>query len=186
MLYRTSIAPFYSLRRDIDRLFEDVMGRDAAQGGWTPAVDVREEENALVLELELPGVNPEHVEVTAENGVLTIRGEKRSERKEGDEQRRWFMVERTHGAFHRAFQLPKGVDESQIEAAFEHGLLTVRVPHSALPQPRRIQVRNGGQREDRQVSGGNDRQVTSGNGQSRERTSARQGSAKGTTGEESR
>ena len=186
MLYRTSIAPFYSLRRDIDRLFEDVMGRDAAQAGWTPVVDVREEENALVLELELPGVDPEQVEVTAENGVLTIRGEKRSERKEGDERRRWHMVERTHGAFHRAFQLPKGVDENQIEASFEHGLLTVRVPRSALPQPRRIEVRNGAQREDRHVSGGADRQVTGGNGQSRERAAPKQGTAKQTVGEESR
>ncbi|HEX6058977.1 MAG TPA: Hsp20/alpha crystallin family protein [Gemmatimonadaceae bacterium] len=141
MMYRTSIAPFFSLRRDIDRLFEDVMGRDGTQGGWAPAVDVREDENALVLELEIPGVSPEQVEVTAENGVLTIRGEKRSERREDDEKRRWHLVERSYGAFHRAFQLPKGVDEGQIEASFDQGVLTVRVPKSALPQPRRIEIR---------------------------------------------
>jgi HSP20 family protein len=141
MMYRTSIAPFFSLRRDIDRLFEDVMGRDGAQGGWAPAVDVREDENALVLELEIPGVSPEQVEVTAENGVLTIRGEKRSERREDDEKRRWHLVERSYGAFHRAFQLPKGVDEGQIEASFDQGVLTVRVPKSALPQPRKIEIR---------------------------------------------
>ena len=149
MLYRTSIAPFFSLRRDIDRLFEDVLGRDAEGRAWAPAVDVRESEDALMLELELPGVSPENVEVTAENGVLTIRGEKRSERKEGDEKERWHMVERSYGSFRRAFQLPQGVDEDQIEASFEHGVLTVRVPKAALPQPRRIQVRSAssGQRQ---------------------------------------
>lgn len=152
MLYRTSIAPFFSLRRDIDRLFEDVMGRDGGGAGWAPPVDVREDDNALVLELELPGVAPEQVEVTAENGILTVRGEKRSERREDDDTRRWHFVERSYGAFHRAFQLPKGVDEGQIEATFAHGVLTVRVPKSALPQPRKIEVRASGQ-DARQISG---------------------------------
>lgn len=152
MLYRTSIAPFFSLRRDIDRLFEDVMGRDGSSGGWAPPVDVREDENALVLELEIPGVSPEQVEVTAENGILTIRGEKRSERREDDDARRWHFVERSYGSFHRAFQLPKGVDEGQIEATFELGVLTVRVPKSALPQPRKIEIQGSG-RGTRQVSG---------------------------------
>ena len=174
MLYRTSIAPFYSLRRDIDRLFEDVLGRDAMQGGWAPAVDVREDEEALVLELELPGVSPEQVEVTAENGILTVRGEKRSERKEGDEERRWHLVERSYGAFRRSFQLPKGVDEGQIGAGFDHGVLTVRVPKSALPQPRKIQVR-GATEGSRQVGSGEATRGTARNGNGGERSSSREG-----------
>jgi HSP20 family protein len=174
MLYRTSIAPFYSLRRDIDRLFEDVLGRDMTQGGWAPAVDVREDDDALVLELELPGVAPEQVEVTAENGILTVRGEKHSERKEGDEDRRWHLVERSYGAFRRAFQLPKGVDEGQIDASFEHGVLTVRVPKSALPQPRKIQVRGASEGSHRVTSGESRGTTRAGNGSAGERNSGRE------------
>jgi HSP20 family protein len=174
MTYRTSITPFYSLRRDIDRLFEDVLGRDTAQGGWAPAVDVREDDDALVLELELPGVDPEQVEVTSENGILTVRGEKHSERKEGDEGRRWHMVERSYGSFRRSFQLPKGVDEGQIAAHFDQGVLTVRVPKSALPKPRKIQVRA--------ASDGN-RQVTSGESA---RPASRSGNGERGSGRESR
>ncbi len=181
MLYRTSIAPFFSLRRDIDRLFEDVMGRDSAQGGWAPTVDIREDENALVLEVELPGVSPEQVEVTAENGILTVRGDKRSERREDDEQRRWHLIERSYGSFHRAFQLPQGVDEGQIEAAFEHGVLTVRVPKSALPQPRKIEVRAGSRGaqqvtaggQTRDGSGGTKNREIAGGGRTKEEANAR-------------
>lgn len=172
MLYRTSIAPFFSLRRDIDRLFEDVMGRDGPQGGWAPSVDIREDENALVLEVELPGVAPENVEVTAENGILTVRGDKRSERREDDDKRRWHLVERSYGSFHRAFQLPQGVDEGQIEAAFEQGVLTVRVPKSALPQPRKIEVR-ASSRGAQQVTAGGQTRDGSGGAKQREIASGR-------------
>jgi HSP20 family protein len=180
MMYRTSITPFYSLRRDIDRLFEDVLGRDGTQGGWAPAVDVREEDEALVLELELPGVSPEQVEVTAENGILTVLGEKRSERKEGDEARRWHLLERSYGSFRRSFQLPKGVDEAQIEAHFDQGVLTVRVPKSALPQPRKIQVRATTE-GNRQVASGDAARSTSRNGGG-ERSSPRESQERETAG----
>ena len=103
MLYRTSLsAPVFGLRREIDRLFEDTFGRGDAMSAWTPAVDVSENEKELRLEIELPGINPNDVELTAENGVLTIRGEKRSERKEGDEESRYHMVERSYG--HSSFR----------------------------------------------------------------------------------
>src|SRR5687768_18274038 len=84
MLYRmTTSSPVFGLRREIDRLFEDAFTRDGQN--WTPAVDIKETESELSLELELPGLKPEDVEITAENGVLTVRGEKRSERKEDDQ-----------------------------------------------------------------------------------------------------
>ncbi|HEY3258620.1 MAG TPA: Hsp20/alpha crystallin family protein, partial [Gemmatimonadaceae bacterium] len=78
-------------------------------------------------------------EVTAENGVLTVRGEKRSERKE-DDKSRYHVVERSYGSFMRSFQLPQGLDEDRIEATFDNGILSVHIPKSALPQPRRIQI----------------------------------------------
>ena len=145
MVYRTSLTgPIFGLRREIDRLFEDTFGHDAARvAGWTPAVDVREDNREIALEVELPGIKPSEVEVTAENGVLTIRGEKQSTTREENEGR-YHVVERSYGSFSRSFQLPQGVDETRIEAEFLDGLLIVHVPKAALPQPRRIEIRNSG------------------------------------------
>ena len=78
MLYRmTTSSPIFGLRREIDRLFEDTFARDGSS--FTPAVDIKENDNEIRLELELAGLKPEDVEIIAENGALTIRGEKRSE-----------------------------------------------------------------------------------------------------------
>jgi HSP20 family protein len=71
--------------------------------------------------------------------VLSIRGEKKAQRKEGDESR-YHVIERTYGTFLRSFQLPQGIEEDKIEANFEHGMLTVRVPKSPAQQPRKIQI----------------------------------------------
>lgn len=142
MVYRTTMTPLFTLRREMDRLFEDAFGRVSAPAAWTPAVDVREEETGYLFEVELPGIAPEAVEVTADAGVLTVSGEKRAERKEGEEGR-WHIVERVHGAFRRTFQLPQNVAEDRIEATFGNGLLTVRVPKAELPKPKRIEVKAG-------------------------------------------
>jgi HSP20 family protein len=148
MLYRmTTSSPVFGLRREIDRLFDDTFVRDGAN--WSPAVDIKETEGEITLDLELPGIKPEDVELTAENGVLTVRGEKKSERKEGEENR-YHVVERTYGSFLRTFQLPQGIDEDQINAGFEHGVLSIRIPKAALPQPKRIQI--GGSQQKSQAS----------------------------------
>jgi HSP20 family protein len=144
MVYRGSLTgPVFGLRREIDRLFEDTFGGDARRSGWAPAVDIREDNKEIALEVELPGIKPSDVEVTAENGVLTIRGEKQSTSSEGTEGR-YHVVERSYGSFTRSFQLPQGVDDQRIEADFADGLLTVRIPKAALAQPRRIAIRNSG------------------------------------------
>jgi HSP20 family protein len=145
MVYRGSLTgPVFGLRREIDRLFEDTFGgSDSRRTGWVPAVDVREDNKEIVLEIELPGIKPSDVDVTAENGVLTIRGEKQSTSTEGNEGR-YHVVERTYGSFTRSFQLPSAVDERSIEADFEDGLLSVRIPKAALAQPRKIEIRNSG------------------------------------------
>ncbi len=77
--------------------------------------------------------------MTCDNGVLTVRGEKSETRKEGEEGR-YHLVERSYGSFARSFQLPQGVDESKIEGSFDNGLLKVRIPKAALPQPKRINI----------------------------------------------
>ena len=141
MLHRTSAsAPVFGLRREIDRLFEDTFGRGDGVTSWTPAVDVRETDKELRIDVELPGINPDNVELTVENGVLSIRGEKRNERKEDDSENRFHVVERTYGTFMRSFQLPPGLDESKIEADYDNGILAIHIPKTALPQPRKIQI----------------------------------------------
>ncbi|MDQ6718714.1 MAG: Hsp20/alpha crystallin family protein [Gemmatimonadota bacterium] len=152
MLYKSlTAAPIFGLRREIDRLFDDTFTRDGM--AWTPAVDIKENDSELRVEMELAGLSSEQVEITAENGVLTVRGEKKAGRKEEDGER-YHLIERTYGSFSRTFQLPQGVDESKIGAEFDNGILAVRVPKTALPQPRRIEIGNGSERKQGTVSDG--------------------------------
>lgn len=141
MVYRTTaLTPLFSLRREMDRLFDDTFGRAATNStSWMPAVDVREEKDAFVFQLELPGVSPEAVEVTADGGVLSVSGEKKSEEQRDED--RWHIVERVSGSFRRTFQLPQNVTEEKIDATFEDGVLTVRVPKAEQPKPKKIEVR---------------------------------------------
>jgi len=152
MLYRmTTSSPIFGLRREIDRLFEDTFQRDG--NSFTPAVDIKENNNEIRLELELAGMKPEDVEIIAENGVLTVRGEKHSERKEGDESR-YQVIERAYGTFMRTFQLPQGIDADQINAEFDNGVLTLHIPKAALPQAKRIEISAGQQKQQAAVASG--------------------------------
>ncbi len=151
MLYSmTTHSPIFGLRREIDRLFEDTFARDGSS--FTPAVDIKENDNEIRLEVELPGLKPEDVDITAENGMLTIRGEKQAERKEGDENR-YQIVERVYGTFMRTFQLPQGVDADEIKADFDNGVLTLHIPKAALPQPKRIEISATGRQKQQAAVG---------------------------------
>ena len=143
MAYRTQLTPAFGLRREIDRLFEDAFGSgEGTRRAFGPPVDVHEDQQALTFEFELPGMSPEQVDVSFENGLLTVRGEKRATR-EAKEGARYHHTERSFGTFTRSFQLPQTVDESQIEASFDHGVLSVRVPKAQRPQPKKIEIRQG-------------------------------------------
>jgi HSP20 family protein len=83
--------------------------------GWAPVVDVNESASDVTLTVELPGIDPSAVDITFENDILTLKGQKTSTRKEGDTETRYHLVERTFGSFARSFRLPKGLDESKIE-----------------------------------------------------------------------
>jgi HSP20 family protein len=163
----TGLTPFFgpsfplvSLRREIDRLFEDA-SMSGRGGRWMPAVDVREDQSNIALDIELPGISPEDVNISVENGVLSISGEKHTEQKEGEEGR-YHTIERSYGSFFRSFQLPQGVDESQISADFHNGVLTIDIPKAALPQPRRIQI--SGAKGEREVKTRPAREPASGRG----------------------
>jgi HSP20 family protein len=178
MLYRmTTAAPIFGLRREIDRLFDDTFARTG--GSFTPAVDIKENGNEIRLDLELPGMRPEDVEITAENGVLTVRGEKQEERKEDDDSR-YQVVERVYGTFLRTFQLPQGVDADQIKAEFNNGVLSLHIPKAALPQPKRIEI-GGAVNQTQQAavgSGSTSNQQSMGNQQSTGKGSGKQSATK--------
>ena len=144
MLYGSVVpAPVFGLRREIDRLFENTFARgQAGRSEWSPAVDIHETDQELTFEVELPGVKLEDVEVTAEDGILMIHGQRSAERMAGDEGR-YHLVERNYGSFMRQFQLPQGVDTEKIEADVEFGMLLVHIPKGALPQPKSIQIKAG-------------------------------------------
>ena len=115
--------------------------RDLLLGGWAPVVDVNESASDVGIAVELPGIDPSAVEITYESDVLTVKGEKKSTRKEGDSETRYHIVERTFGAFTRSFRMPKGLDESKIDAQYANGVLTIRVPKAAAPAPRKIEIK---------------------------------------------
>jgi HSP20 family protein len=144
MVYTATLtAPMFGLRRQIDRPTEDTSGRGpAGRNEWIPAVNIRETEKELTFAVELPGMKPEDVEVTAVGGILTIHGERNEERGDGEEAL-YHLIERNYGSFTRRFQLPQGVEEEKIEADVAQGMLQVHIPKTALPQPKRIQVKAG-------------------------------------------
>jgi HSP20 family protein len=146
------LSPVFGLRREIDRLFDDAFVGRGGGANWNPAVDIKETAKELRLDFELPGIKSEDVELEVENGVLIVRGQKSAERTEEGEEGRYHLVERSYGSFYRSFQLPQGVDAEQIEADFDHGVLHVRIPKAALPQPRRIEIGGGGRARGQEVS----------------------------------
>jgi HSP20 family protein len=123
------------LHRELDQTF-DTVARDAT---WSPAVDIHEEEQRFVLHADLPGVKPADIEITAEKGVLALRGTRNFEQKNDDGH--YSRVERVSGKFVRSFTLPENVQTDAIKAAFKDGVLELTIPKQAKPEPRRIEVR---------------------------------------------
>lgn len=107
---------------------------------WSPAVDVREEAQAYLVDADIPGVDPKDIEVTLENGVLTIRGERREEHKE--ERENYHRVERFSGSFSRRFTLPDAADSDGVEAGMDNGVLKIRIPKKEQAVSRRIEIRS--------------------------------------------
>jgi HSP20 family protein len=128
--------PFGSLRQQINHLFNEFapagrtelepFERFFAQGSTMPAVDVVEKDKEFAITAELPGLDEKNVEVKLANGCLVISGEKKDEREE--KEKGYYFSERRYGSFRRAFKIPEGVDADKIEAAFDKGVLTVKLP----------------------------------------------------------
>lgn len=135
----------FSTRRELDRVLDRFMAGDAPTAAtvWSPVVDVRESPDEIQVVAELPGLTPEDVDVSIENNVLTISGEKKHEIEEGKEDGAYHLIERRYGRFERSFTLPRTVDADAISARFENGVLTVTLPKAEAAKPRRVQVEAG-------------------------------------------
>jgi HSP20 family protein len=142
--------PFESLRREVDRLFEDFQvgswrapfGRSVVDvepfwrgefsWGKAPAVDVVDKEKAYEITAELPGMDESNIDVKLSDGTLTITGEKKDEKEE--KKKDYYLSERRYGSFQRSFRVPAGVDADKIDANFKNGVLTVTLPKTAEAQ----------------------------------------------------
>ena len=148
---RTPNTPFWSTR---DPFFSPVFERffggeparpdlfawseDARRGNWVPAVDIRESDDAFHVHAELPGLSKEDVQITLENNVLRLSGERRFEKE--DEKDSYHRIERAYGSFTRSFTLGSGVDSEGVKAQFKDGVLTISIPKKAETKPRKIAI----------------------------------------------
>lgn len=130
------------LQREINRLFNswDDPESSAATASWVPTVDIQEYDKRFQLYVDIPGVDPEAVEITLDSGVLTISGERLMQSAPEGEQVIHRRSERGHGRFYRRFILPDTVDADNVKASNRHGVLEISIPKQAKAQPRRIEV----------------------------------------------
>jgi HSP20 family protein len=138
--------PFRDLRglqEEVNRLFSSSLSRDfrdesIARGAWNPQVDIFENKDQIVLEAELPGMNREDFELTVENNILTLRGERRFEKR--SENDNYHRVERSYGSFTRSFTLPQSVSSDSATAEYKDGVLRVTLHKREEVKARRIQI----------------------------------------------
>ena len=135
-----------SLQDEMTRLFSGVMPANRedfmAAGAWNPSVDIFEDKDRLILEAELPGMKREDFDISVENNVLTLRGERKFEKKaEGDNYHR---VERSYGSFTRSFTLPQTVSAEGATADFDNGVLRVSLPKREETKARKIEITSHG------------------------------------------
>ena len=129
------------IRQVFDRFVDGATDSDGSAIGtaqWMPLVDIREEAGRFVIQADLPGIDPEEIEVHMDKGILSIKGE----RKDGSEVEtgRYSRIERRHGSFHRRFALPDSADADGISASGRNGVLEISIPKKPDTTPRRIQV----------------------------------------------
>jgi HSP20 family protein len=132
-----------SAQREFDRLFRAAFSPAMAEGEsstrtWTPPVDIDEEGDNLVLKAELPGINPNDVEVRVEENTLYLKGERKFEKEVKEEN--YHRVERAYGTFARTFSLPNTVDSEKVTANFKHGVLTLTLPKKEEAKPKTIKI----------------------------------------------
>lgn len=127
------------LQKELERSHENQNGESTVSTAeWAPAVDIKEETDKFIVHADIPGVKPEDIEVNMESGVLTVKGEKKTEAK--TEKEGYKRVERTSGSFYRRFSLPDSADSEAISAKSKHGVLEITIPKREAIKPKKIDV----------------------------------------------
>lgn len=128
------------ISRAFGRLFDEAGNdqSDVVTSEWAPRVDIREEDKRFVIEADIPGVDPKSIEINMDKGVLSIRGERKTEQKVEDG--KYTRVERAHGVFHRRFGLPDSANADGIRATGKHGVLEIEIPKRPETTPRKIDI----------------------------------------------
>ena len=143
-----------SLQTEMNRLFNAAFEGPGGSNGparrWTPAMDLLETEEEFVLRADLPGMSESDVSIELEDNVLTVSGERKTEHE--DKREGFYRMERAYGSFSRSLTLPKGIDPEAVTAAFQNGVLEVRVPKPEQRKPRRISI-SAGDGETRTIEG---------------------------------
>src|SRR6202140_1263727 len=135
-----------TLQEQINHLFGNGLAHGTEESNltpWAPAVDIYETENELVVKADLPGVNPQDLDIRVENNILTIRGERKFENKVKEDN--YLRVERAYGSFSRSFSLANSVKTDDIQADYQNGVLTLRLPKREEAKPKQIKVNVGTQ-----------------------------------------
>jgi HSP20 family protein len=132
------------LRREMDNLWDQYFGSGrrffgAKEEEWLPAVDVAEAADKITVKAEVPGLEPKDIDISLTGDILTIKGEKKSEREEKKEN--YHLVERSYGSFSRSLKLPAAVQADKIEASYKQGVLTVTCPKQEVVKPKTIKVK---------------------------------------------
>ena len=138
---RTPNRTLRSLQREVDSLFDrffDRTGDDGSSAVWAPQTDLVETDENFQLRLDVPGMSKEDIDISLQNGTLTVSGERTSERT--DEGEDYVRVERAFGTFHRTFTLPDAVDHDNIEATYEDGVLSIHEPKTEESTRRQIEI----------------------------------------------
>jgi HSP20 family protein len=133
-----------TLQEQVNRLFNDVLDRSSEESSltsWAPAVDIYETEHELVVKADLPDVDAKDLDIRVENNILTIRGDRKFEKKVAEEN--YLRVERAYGAFSRSFSLANTVNSEAIKADYQDGVLTLTIPKREEAKPKQIKVNVG-------------------------------------------
>jgi HSP20 family protein len=136
-------AELEDVSKSLNRIFGRFPARPAdrealAVADWAPTVDISETDSAYMIKGEIPGVNKEDVKVTIEDGMITMRGERKLEKEEKD--KKFHRIERSYGSFMRSFRVPDDVDENAVKAEFKDGMINVTLPKSGKSKARSINV----------------------------------------------
>ena len=132
-----------ALQGEVNRLFTRATGHDVTERqSWTPAIDVVETDDAIVLKAELAGMKPQDINIEVQDNVLTVSGERRFEEEVKED--KFYRIERRYGSFSRSLALPPTADESKVEATYENGVLQISVHKAEVVKPKKITVTIGG------------------------------------------